>query len=279
MQHAIESLLKLYDLAISAHRPTITDVSHFEIRSDLLVKCARDTFQAGLEVKQIVVPQYLRAKPLHVAHDLPTSDHLGIKKTYDRLAGHLYWLGMRKSVVEYCRPCQTCQHLGKLNRQHRAQFISLPVIGNIFSRIAIDVVGPLKICQSACRFILSVIDFALHYPLAFALKTHTAFEVVRCLIQVFTKYGFPDELLSDCGKEFLSELTRLFLFEIQVWQLKISPYHPQTNVCLESFHRTLKGMLKGCLETYKRDWDLLLPWVIFVYREVPVEGWVSPHSN
>lgn len=31
-------------------------------------------------------------------------------------------------------------------------------------------------------------------------------------------------------------------------------------------------MLNGCLETYEGDWDLLLPWIMFTYSEVPVEG-------
>jgi len=108
---------------------------------------------------------------------------------------------MRKSVVQYCGTCETCQCLGKLNIQHRAPLINLPVIEDIFSRIAIDVVGPMKTCTSGCHFILSVFDFASHY---YPLKNHTAFEVVRCLIEEFTQFGFPDELLSDCGSEFLS---------------------------------------------------------------------------
>src|SRR6218665_1503711 len=92
--------------------------------------------------------------------------------------GHFFWLGMRSSVVEYCRTCETFQRLGKLNMQHRAPHINLQVIGDIFSRIAIDIIGPLKPYASGCRFILTVIDFASHYPLAFALKNHTAMEVV-----------------------------------------------------------------------------------------------------
>ena len=47
---------------------------------------------------------------------------------------------------------------------------------------------------------------------------------------------------------------------------------PRSNGCLEKFHRTLKSMLKGCGEKYSRDWDALLPRVMFAYREVPVEG-------
>lgn len=64
----------------------------------------------------------------------------------------------------------------------------------------------------------------------------------------------------------------MFLLDIKVWQLKTSSFHPQTSGCLERINRVLKGMLKGYLKTYERDLDLLLAWVLFAYREVPVEG-------
>src|SRR6218665_3673041 len=55
MQHADVSLHKLFDFAKSPH--SITDVTYFEIRSHVLVRCSRDKFTpAGLEVTQIVVP-------------------------------------------------------------------------------------------------------------------------------------------------------------------------------------------------------------------------------
>src|SRR6218665_1963081 len=64
--------------------------------------------------------------------------------------------------------------------------INLPVINNVFSKIAVDIVGPLTHCAvSGNRF-----DFASHFPLAHPIKVHTAAEVVKCLILVFTTFGF-----------------------------------------------------------------------------------------
>jgi transposase InsO family protein len=271
LQRNDTELRKFFELAKADHSNNST--SYFDLRNDVLIRRGKDRISpSGLETSQIVVPRQLHTKLLRVSHDIPTAGHLGVRKTYDRLARHFFWVGMHKDVALYCRTCNVCQRLGKADKHQRAPLINLPVIGNIFSKIAVDIVGPLKKCKSGNRFILTVIDLASHYPLAFPLQTHTAAEVVKCLIQVFSNYGFPDELLSDCGSEFMSELTQIFLTECQVFQLKTSPYHPQTNGCLERFHRTLKSMLKGCGETFPGDWDQLLPWVLFSYREVPVEN-------
>ena len=164
---------------------------------------------------------------LRILHDLPTANHLGVQKTFDQLARHFFWVGMGKSVVQYCRTCDARQRLGKSNLQNRAPLINVPVIGTTFSKLAIDIVGPLKTCQSGNRFILTVIDFTSHYLLAYNLKSYTEMDVVKCLVEVFSQYGLADELLSDCGSEFLSQITQVFLVECDIGQLKTSPNHLQ----------------------------------------------------
>src|SRR6218665_3957417 len=216
LQRSDRSLDKLFSLEQIGH--TNNDVSYFAIKNDVLVRHSRDrVVPVGLEVTQIVVPKQLHLRMLTVAHEYPTSGHLGVKNTLDRLTRHFYWVGVGKAVRAFCRSCDVCQHLGKGASPQMAPLVNLPVIGSIFSKIAVDIVGPLTPCTgSGNRFILTVIDFASHFPLAFPLKTHTAAEVVRCLISVFTLFGFPDEILSDCGSEFMSELTQLFLLECKV---------------------------------------------------------------
>jgi hypothetical protein len=70
----------------------------------------------------------------------------------------------------------------------------------------------------------------------------------------------------------MSDLMQVFLNECGIVQMKCSPYHPQTNSSCERFHRTLKDMLKALVESFPGSWDEILPWVLFAYREVPVQG-------
>src|ERR1043165_4657999 len=273
MQQADASLRPLFQLVEQRDGQSVTRQS-YSINNGILVRLWKDVDTPDeLGYLQIVVPSQLRTKLLYIAHDIPASGHLGVKKTLDRLLRHFYWPGINSSVRTYCRTCDVCQRLGKGASSSRAPLINLPIIAEPFSRLAIDIVGPLSVCDgSHNRFILTVIDLATHYPFAFPLRNHTAHDVAKCLISVFTMFGFPKEILSDCGTEFMSELMQVFLHECNVIQLKSSPYHPQTNGSCEKFNRTLKDMLKAIVEDFPSSWDQILPWVLFAYREVPVQG-------
>ena len=54
--------------------------------------------------------------------------------------------------------------------------------------------------------------------------------------------------------------------------LRTSPYHPQTDGLVERFNGTLKEMLRKAAMEDGKDWDKLIPYVLFAYREVPQES-------
>jgi len=157
------------------------------------------------EADQIVVPESLRHKILYLAHDIPASGHLGIAKTKARLWPHFYWPRMSKHVFHYCKSCDQCQRIGKGRKPSVAPLMPLPVMTEPWSRIAIDIVGPLPTCtKSQNRFVLTVLDLATHYPEAIALTDHTAPQVAKALSTVFCRFGFCQEILSDQGSDFMS---------------------------------------------------------------------------
>ena len=53
--------------------------------------------------------------------------------------------------------------------------------------------------------------------------------------------------------------------------IKSSPYHPETNGMIERWHGTLKSMLRKAGKG-KKEWDLLLPVLLFAYRDAVHES-------
>ena len=112
-----------------------------------------------------------------------------------------------------------------------------------------DIVGPLPVCKdSGNRYILTVLDLCTHYPEAIDLKQHTAQDVAQALVNVFSHFGFPQEILSDQGSDFMSALMQIFLNDFGICQIHASPYHQQTNGACERFNGTMKTMLRSLTE-------------------------------
>lgn len=90
------------------------------------------------------------------------------------------------------------------------------------------------------RLILTVIDLGSLYAEAMALPSHTAADVATALCQVFSRFGFASVILLDQSSDFTSQLIQVFLHDLNIAQVRCSPYHPQSNGTIERFHHTLK---------------------------------------
>ena len=132
-----------------------------------------------------------------------------------------------------------------------------------------DIVGPMPKSRSGKRFVLVVCDYATRYPEAVALRSIDAEHIAEELVQIFSRVGVPQEILTDQGANFMSaEVYKL----LRIKPIRTSPYHPQTDGLVERFNKTLKAMLRKTAISEGRDWDKLLPYVLFAYREVPQAG-------
>ena len=75
--------------------------------------------------------------------------------------------------------------------------------------------------------------------------------------------------MTDQWTNFTSKLLAELYCLLHVKAVRTSPYHLQTDGLVERFNRTLKSMLWKTVNEEGKDWDKLLPYVLFVYREVP----------
>jgi len=174
LQQSDPGLSSLFELAEKG------DNHYFIIKSGVLLRIWRDKLAPPeSSIHQIVVPASLRPKLLQIAHEIPAAGHLGVAKTQSRLLRHFFWPSMIScDTKSFCSSCDICQRLGKGKKPIPAPLQSMPLVSEPFAQVAIDIVGPVPVCQeSGNRFILTVLDLCSHDPEAIALKQHTAADV------------------------------------------------------------------------------------------------------
>ncbi|XP_062589077.1 uncharacterized protein LOC134250727 [Saccostrea cucullata] len=214
--------------------------SYFQKQDGLLYRIFQK--DSGEKFSQIVIPKTMRSKVMSLAHDTPLAGHLGNKKTRQRIMQHFFWPGMYIDISRFCKSCSICQKGTPKGRTPKAPLIPIPPIEEPFSRIAIDFVGPLPLTEKKNRYILVCMDYSTRYPEAFPLKNQEAETVANTLIELFSRVGVPNEILSDQGTNFMSTL--------------------MTELC---------KLLQAYASSEPHRWDVHLPYVLFAYREVPNE--------
>jgi transposase InsO family protein len=93
--------------------------------------------------------------------------------------------------------------------------------------------------------------------------------IARELFNLFSRVGIPNEILTNQGTEFMSRLMKELCALLQIKQIRTSVFHPQMDGFVEHFNKTLKQMLRKVIEQDGKNWDQLLPHLMFSIREVP----------
>ena len=228
-------------------------------------------------VVRVVVPVNRRQQVLQMGHSSSIAGHFGVKKTHAKIARHFVWPGLWTQVKAYVRTCEGCQLAAKQHKS-RAPLQPLPCVGEPFQKVAFDLVGPLPRTSSGHKYLLTAMCLFTKFPVAIPLKKVDNVSVLDAMMQIFSRYGMPSELLTDQGSVFTSKLTVLMCKTFNIAKIRTSPYHPQSDGALERWHACLKGMIKrsgGKLS----EWDRQLKYLLFAYRDTPhcVTGF-SPFS-
>lgn len=246
----------------------------FEVKGGVLYRVYKHPYvMGGKPLKQVMVPVQLRSRIMELAHGSIMGGHMGIKKTADKIQSAFYWPGIKGDVTRYCKSCDVCQKTVNKGSVPKVPLEKMPLIDKPFKRVAIDLVGPIgPPSEDGHRYILTLVDFATRYPEAVPLKNIDTETVAEALVDIFSRLGVPEEILSDLGTQFVSECMKEVARLLSIKQLTTTPYHPMCNGLTEKFNGTMKSMLKRLCSEQPRQWHRYINPLLFAYREVPQES-------
>ena len=246
----------------------------FEVKGGVLYRVYKHPYvNSGKPLKQVMVPVQLRGRIMELAHGSLMGGHMGIKKTADKIQSAFYWPGIQGDVTRFCKSCDVCQKTVNKGSVPKVPLEKMPLIDKPFTRVAIDLVGPIgPPSEDGHRYILTLVDFATRYPEAVPLKNIDTETVAEALVDIFSRLGVPEEILSDLGTQFVSECMKEVTRLLSIKQLTTTPYHPMCNGLTEKFNGTMKSMLKRLCSEQPRQWHRYINPLLFAYREVPQES-------
>jgi hypothetical protein len=122
---------------------------------------------------QLLVPRPLVKTVIQENHDPAYAAHPGLKRACELHALNFWWPGMRKSVEEYVKECDSCQRR-KGSREYTAPLGDLGNPVAPFEVTSIDITGPYPLTPRKNRYLLPFIHHFSKYAEMFPIQDQSA---------------------------------------------------------------------------------------------------------
>ena len=220
----------------------------------------------GPENLQVIIPSGLVGGVLTSLHAGPCGGHFGSEKLLKQTQTRFYWLEMAADVAEFCAQCDRCSGRNSPHPRPRAPMGEL-YASEPWEVLSIDFLTDLPLTERGNKHLLVCCDHFTRWVEVFALPDMTAVTVARVLAEeVFSRYGCPRRLHSDCAANFRSQVIAELCRIMGIDKSNTTAFHPEGNSRCERVNRTVLGMLSKYLSDNHAEWDLHLPLLMLGYR-------------
>eukprot|EP00253_Pinus_taeda_P002647 PITA_02647 len=192
---------------------------------------------------------------LLTCHDGPCGGHFATKRiAFKILQAGYYWPTLHQDVRRYISQCDRCQRMGKPTPRDEMP-LQPQVTFEQFEKWGMDFVGPINPPSKQMSYIIVCTHYLTKWAETKAIKAATKEKVADFLREnIFYKFGYPRELVTDQGSQFTSNLIGDLLAHHKIKHRASTPYHPQANGQVEVTNRELEGILTKVVRSSRKDW-------------------------
>jgi transposase InsO family protein len=245
----------------SAYR-SVFERLHLTEKSGLMYRSPED------EEDRFCLPDDCFSKAFTWIHSHPSAGHFGIVATQKKFRKKFFLPGATTRIVSEIMNCINC--IQKKNFVKKDQHVFHRTLEtHPMGKVYIDLVGPLPEDEyrgQKVTYLLTMMDGFTKWAEAVPIRDISARGVADVLIdQWVSRYGIPDQIHSDQGTQFTSELFQNLMQLLGVTKTTTPAYNPRSNK-VERLHRVLGDLLRSDQTGMPHCWVRKLPWALFAYR-------------
>ena len=224
--------------------------SRLKLRNGVLYRYIDTSQRPDRNNMQLCLPKPYRKQALEGCHD--DVGHFGLDRTLDLLRDRFYWPHLMDDAKDYVNSCRRCQmakgrqQLAPLQPYHAdapMELIHMDYLTIEHGKTGKDV------------NILIITDHYSRFAQAIKTTNQTAFTTAQAAYNhFFSKYGFPEKIVTDQGTNFESDLFQKLCNVANITKLRTTSYHPQGNGNSERFNSTLINMIRTLEYEHKVKW-------------------------
>ncbi|KAF9760655.1 Transposon Tf2-9 polyprotein [Nosema granulosis] len=221
-------------------------------RSEMFPVTIQDVYFMTDRQQRIIIPEDCEKQIIQQAHEILV--HPGINKLTKTLSSGFVIKNIVKKVKGYNVTCKVCQ-LNKSTQSKLGTLTGFLTANAPFENIAVDFFGPIETrhfengeSSNTKLHLLVIIDIFSKWVKIVPLRKITAKSTIKAIKKHwFDKFGAPKNLLSDQGKQFVSQEFTSFLQQNKVEHRKSSIYNPTGNSVVERANKVIGTSLR-CLK-------------------------------
>ncbi|UYV75052.1 hypothetical protein LAZ67_12002238 [Cordylochernes scorpioides] len=170
-----------------------------------------------------------------------------------------WWPGINKNIEELARDCRICQETASMPPSTISEW-TWPE--KPWHRLHLDLAGPFM-----GRMFMVLVDAYTKWLEIVIIKDITSRTIIGHLREIFARFGLPEILVTDNGRQFVSSEFEEFTTINGIRHTKTSPYNPSTNGFAERYVREFKNSLRK--NQGKDSIEINLQRFLFTHRAFP----------